>query len=88
MKHVSRLLPPCFLSEVILNSGKDEAVLKSFMGFISFRSGATVCLPLQALKTCLQQLQPKVSPQATIPKDESGQEVHQVQHAWHLEKKN
>ena len=40
-----RMLVP---TEVILNSGKDEAVLKSFMGFLSFRSGATVCLPLQA----------------------------------------
>ena len=33
---------------MILNSGKDAAILKSFMGFLSFRSGATVCLPLQA----------------------------------------
>eukprot|EP00439_Symbiodinium_sp_Y106_P056673 s3839_g7.t5 len=45
--------------DVILNSGKDAAVLKSFMGFLSFRSGATVCLPLQA----------------TVPKDTSGQEA-------------
>eukprot|EP00438_Fugacium_kawagutii_P025613 Skav209716 [mRNA] locus=scaffold528:98111:118791:- [translate_table: standard] len=34
--------------EVILNSQKNDSALKKFMAFLNFRSGNTVCLPLQA----------------------------------------
>lgn len=34
--------------DVILNSQKDQTALKRFMAFLNFRSGNTVCLPLQA----------------------------------------
>ncbi|CAJ1359819.1 unnamed protein product, partial [Effrenium voratum] len=34
--------------DVILNSKKDESALRRFMAFLSVRSGAAVCLPLQA----------------------------------------
>lgn len=37
--------------DVILNSKKDETPLKRFMAFLNFRSGATVCLPLQAAES-------------------------------------